>query len=248
MLFWSRLFKYSLSFSYANALWANALVQSQRLDTQDANALAINAAVGLRANISSPTLTGNPRAPTVSAGDRSTSLATTAFVMTQDDTQRVYIDNSVNSNISALSTSLTANIIIKANIDSPTLTGTPTAPTPSIGDRSTTLATTAFVMTQDDTRRVYVDTQIAANITTLNTAVNNNLALKAPILNAELTGAPTAPTASPSTNTTQIATTAFVRGEISGVNSLWQGSHRFISTQIPDSNQGIDGDFWFQYM
>ena len=33
----------------------------------------------------------------------------------------------------------------KANIDSPALTGTPTGPTPTIGDNSTKLATTAFV-------------------------------------------------------------------------------------------------------
>lgn len=33
----------------------------------------------------------------------------------------------------------------KANIDSPTFTGTPSAPTPTIGDSSTKLATTAFV-------------------------------------------------------------------------------------------------------
>ena len=42
------------------------------------------------------------------------------------------------------------------------------------------------------------------------------LALKAPLDSPALSGTPTAPTASTGTNTTQIATTAFVQGEISG--------------------------------
>jgi hypothetical protein len=50
-----------------------------------------------------------------------------------------------------------------------------------------------------------------SNITGLLTALN----LKAPLLNPNLTGVPTAPTASSTTNTTQIATTAFVKTAIS---------------------------------
>lgn len=43
--------------------------------------------------------------------------------------------------------------------------------------------------------------------------VNSELALKAPLFSPALTGTPTAPTASANTNTTQVATTAFVQGE-----------------------------------
>ena len=43
------------------------------------------------------------------------------------------------------------------------------------------------------------------------TTVTNSLALKAPLADPALTGAPTAPTATSGTNTTQIATTAFVQ-------------------------------------
>jgi hypothetical protein len=43
-----------------------------------------------------------------------------------------------------------------------------------------------------------------------------DLGLKAPLASPALTGTPTAPTAAPATNTTQIATTAFVQGEIAG--------------------------------
>jgi hypothetical protein len=49
---------------------------------------------------------------------------------------------------------------------------------------------------------------------------SSDLALKAPLASPALTGTPTAPTATAATNTTQIATTAFVRGEVTAlVNS-----------------------------
>ena len=48
------------------------------------------------------------------------------------------------------------------------------------------------------------------------TAVNTGLALKANLASPALTGAPTAPTAAAGTNTTQIATTAFVTGANAG--------------------------------
>ena len=47
-------------------------------------------------------------------------------------------------------------------------------------------------------------------------AVFDALALKAPIASPALTGTPTAPTATAGTNTTQIATTAFVQASSGG--------------------------------
>lgn len=74
-----------------------------------------------------------------------------------------------------------------APINSPALTGVPTAPTPATNDSSSKLATTAFVKNQ----------QYAT--------------LASPtIFDATLTGVPVAPTAAAGTDTTQIATTAYV--------------------------------------
>jgi hypothetical protein len=83
-------------------------------------------------------------------------------------------------------------IALKANIASPTFTGTPAAPTASQGTNTTQLATTAFV-----------NAEIAADTAT-----------KAPLASPTFTGTPAAPTASQGTNTTQVATTAFVNAEI----------------------------------
>ena len=52
-----------------------------------------------------------------------------------------------------------------------------------------------------------------SNQTDLNTA----LGLKAPLASPALTGTPTAPTAAQGTNTTQIATTAFVQANVSNL-------------------------------
>ena len=228
-------------------LTANAGAQSQRLDSIDANITAANAAIALRATTYSPTLTGNPRAPTATVADNSTTIATTAYVMAQDDLRREYADTSILANVGALESSTTTAIGLRANIASPTFTGVPAAPTAGAGTRTTQLATTAYVMAQDDTQRIYTDTAIASNISAVNSATNSNLVFKANLASPVLTGTPTAPTATAGTNTTQLATTAFVAAAITGNTALWQGSQRFIRSDAPDNAEGNNGDFWFQY-
>ncbi len=73
----------------------------------------------------------------------------------------------------------------KANLDSPNLTGTPTAPTTAESDNSQKIATTAFI--------------------------KQVLLAYAKLDSPNFTGKPTAPTADQSSNDTQLATTAFVR-------------------------------------
>ena len=78
--------------------------------------------LALKAALASPALTGSPTAPTQSASDNSTKIATTA-----------YADAAVGS---------------KASSASPTLTGTPVAPTAAVDTNTTQIATTAFVLAQ----------------------------------------------------------------------------------------------------
>ncbi|MFZ3725911.1 phage tail protein [Salmonella enterica subsp. enterica] len=82
--------------------------------------------------------------------------------------------------------------------ESPTLTGTPKAPTAPAGTNTTQIASTAFVQA-------------------VVTALNNALALKAPLESPALTGTPTAPTAAQTVNNTQVATTAFVKSAIAAL-------------------------------
>ncbi|ENH3496467.1 phage tail protein [Escherichia coli] len=110
--------------------------------------------------------------------------------------------------------------------ESPTLTGTPKAPTPAEGNNTTQIATTAFVqaalMALINGAPATLDTlkEIAAAINNdpkFSTTINNALALKAPLLSPAFTGTPTAPTAAQSVNNTQIATTAFVKSAIAAM-------------------------------
>jgi hypothetical protein len=70
---------------------------------------------------------------TQTQGDNSAKPASTAYVDTSTATE------------AAIRASVDAT---KAPIDSPTFTGTPIAPTPALGDNSTKIATTAFVVQQ----------------------------------------------------------------------------------------------------
>ncbi|ECU9840021.1 phage tail protein [Salmonella enterica] len=79
----------------------------------------------------------------------------------------------------------------KANLDSPNLTGTPTAPTTAESDNSQKIATTAFI--------------------------KQVLLAYAKLASPNFTGKPTAPIADQSSNDTQLATTAFVRSAIAAL-------------------------------
>jgi phage-related tail fiber protein len=110
-----------------------------------------------------------------------------------------------------------------ALIASPTFTGVPAAPTASAGTNTTQIATTAFVSAAVanliSSAPTALDTlnELAAALgddANFSTTVTNSLSLKAPIASPTFTGVPAAPTASNGTNTTQIATTAFVAAAV----------------------------------
>lgn len=100
---------------------------------------------------------------------------------------------------------------IKANLASPALTGTPTAPTASAGDNTIQIANTAWVTNELN----LVLNGVNANVDGINTTLGGY----APLASPALSGTPTAPTAIPATNTTQIATTAFVTAAVQNLNS-----------------------------
>ena len=103
-------------------------------------------------------------------------------------------------------------LALKAPVASPTFTGVPAAPTASDATTNTTqIATTAFVQSVSGGKVAdEIKDKIIAVAPSQN-AVFDGLALKAPLADPTFTGAPAAPTAASGTNTTQIATTAFVQ-------------------------------------
>lgn len=135
-----------------------------------------------------------------------------------------------------------------ATTASPAFTGIPTAPTAPTGDSSTIIATTAFVHNVIASMPVPITAVNSGTGITVNTAggvatVNLTVPVSianggtgatnavaalgslgaAPLASPVFTGVPAAPTPAPGTNTTQLATTAFVvaaLGAGSGVTSL----------------------------
>lgn len=120
-------------------------------------------------------------------------LATRKYVDDKALELKVYVDDQLAKHIAAADPHTQY-----AQKDSPTLTGTPKAPTAPAGTNTTQIASTAFVQA-------------------VVTAINNALALKAPLASPGLTGTPTAPTAAQTVNNTQIATTAFVKSALAAL-------------------------------
>ena len=114
----------------------------------------------------------------------------------------------------------------KADLDSPEFAGTPKVPTADINDNSTRAASTAFVQAIVDALingapgvlDSFMEFATAlGNDPNFATTITNALALKAPKASPALTGVPTAPTAGAGTNSTQIATTAFVQAALTAL-------------------------------
>jgi len=204
-------------FIYYDSFWvevsgADGADGSDAAATTDASALISGTLPDARlssaiARIASPTFTGVPAAPTANASTSTTQIATTAFVTTADN--------------------------LKANIASPTFTGTPSAPTASANTNTTQIATTAFVTDAvstglastvidalDDVADVTITSAANGDLLKWNGTAWVNASGYALLASPALTGTPTAPTATQATNTTQVATTAFVRAEVAAlVNS-----------------------------
>ena len=125
--------------------------------------------------------------------DPSVVLATRKYVDDKVLELKVYVDDLMAKHIAAADPHTQY-----APKESPTLTGTPKAPTAPAGTNTTQIASTAFVQA-------------------VVTALNNALALKAPLASPALTGTPTAPTAAQTVNNTQIATTAFVKSALAAL-------------------------------
>lgn len=185
-----------------------------------------------RAPITSPSFLGVPTAPTAANGTNTAQIATCAFVLANAGSGGggVPSDNfplvdgvaapgigteySRWDHVHPLPTAF-------APINSPTFTGNPTAPTPAPGDNDTSIATTAFVANAvtaaggllPSNNDPLMDGTADAGVGTAASRddhVHPSDTTRAPLVSPAFTGVPTAPTATAGTNTTQLATTAFV--------------------------------------
>lgn len=169
----------------------------------------------------------------------------------------------------------------KANLNSPSLTGVPLAPTAAVGTNTTQVATTAFVNAEiandaptkvgggasgswgisvtGNSATATTLTGLTASVAELNyvagvtSAIQTQLNAKAPLASPALSGTPTAPTATLGTNTTQLATTAFVLANGGGIGAgqTWQdvtGSRGASTNYTNTTGKPIEVSVSFSYV
>jgi hypothetical protein len=192
----------------ANTIAAGAVVSWQGRHGAVTMTLADLTSVG-GAPLASPAFTGAPTAPTATAGTATGQLATCAFVT--DAVIGATTGVATWNGRSGAVTLALADIVAAggAPLLSPALTGTPTAPTATAGTATGQLATTAFVANAVASTAGVASFNGRTGTVALQLADVTSVG-GAPLASPALSGTPTAPTAPPGTNTTQLATTAYV--------------------------------------
>ena len=142
-----------------------------------------------------------------------------------------------------------------APLASPALTGTPTAPTASLGTDTTQIATTAFVINNSGffTNKIY---QANSYLQILDTGAGNislnidgTLVLSGTSSGVNLLQSPTTPTVGQTYNdagSSAVASTQYAKT----ATQWWGGSAKFVSNAAPQAGVNDigsnNGDFWFQ--
>lgn len=110
-----------------------------------------------------------------------------------------------------------------APIANPTFTGIPAAPTAAVDTSTTQIATTAFVAGQAGALSPVMNGTASVGSSlkfSRQDHVHPTDTSRAPVASPTFTGTPAAPTAAAATNTTQIATTAFVQSAIGAIPAV----------------------------
>lgn len=133
----------------------------------------------------------------------------------------------------------TGNVVLSA---SPTLTGTPIAPTAAGGTNTTQIATTAFVTSAVSTA--------TGSLGTMSTQNANAVAITGGTINGATIGASTASTIRGTTITATTGFTGDLTGTASAATSVTGSTSngfgtRTVSTSSPTG--GSNGDIWYQY-
>jgi len=208
-------------------------------------------AIGLKANITSPTFLVSAFAPTPVVNNSSTCIATTAYYAGQASSINPVMDGVVcigsslrfsrqdhihPSDTSRLAVSAfntysgnTATAIgLKANIASPTFTTSANAPTPVANNNSTCIATTAWYFGQSGTTTPVMDGSAAIGTSGLwshQDHVHPSNTAKANLAGgAAFTGTITVPKPTQNNNTTCVATTSWYVSQAGVANPLINGT------------------------
>jgi len=173
----------------------------------------------------SPTFTGTPKAPTASTSTSTTQIATTEFVhnvASSDTYKEAYIVTYGDTlDYDTIVAKRTAGKIVLCKLTSSISPGIPADTflqlytynyTPSGGSAGYSILFAGYIISGN-----YRVTFTCHGSTKSCDTWSHSMTFLAPIASPNFSGTPTAPTASAATNSTQIATTAFVKTAISGI-------------------------------
>ena len=170
-----------------------------------ANISTVDASLNLKADLASPTFTGT-------VGGISKSMVGLGNADNTSDVNKP-ISTATQSalNLKANISAVDASLNLKADLASPTFTGT-------VGGISKSMVGLGNAdNTSDVNKPISTATQSALNLKASISTVDASLNLKADLASPALTGIPSAPTAAASTNSTQIATTEFVKTAVANL-------------------------------
>lgn len=169
---------------------------------------AIQTQIAAKAPLASPTFTGTPAAPTATAGTNTTQLATTAFVTTAvagvGNAITALTGDVTASGPGSVAATIANNAVTTAKILDANVT------TAKIADANVTDAKVASGIDAAKIGAGAVSNTEFSYLDGVTSAIQTQFTAKAPLASPALTGTPTAPTATAGTNSTQIATTAYV--------------------------------------
>ena len=118
----------------ASGAFGSSSVIRTELDNITTGFTTVETAINLKAPIASPTLTGDPKAPTPPAGDNDTSIATTAFAMGMTSPAFIGVPTAPTAAPGASTTQIATTAFVRtefAPLASPTFTGSVTVTSPS---------------------------------------------------------------------------------------------------------------------
>jgi hypothetical protein len=207
------------SINIATGATLTATTKAVNIGTNGVAGSTTNIAIGSTTGTSTTTLQGTTNGITAAADTNSVALATTAFVVGQAGSATPLVNGTA-----AVGTSLRyarqdhvhPTDTTRAPLASPSLTGTPLSTTAAADTNTTQIATTAYVVGQASSTAPVIDGTATVG-TSLKYAradhVHPTDTSRAALASPTFTGTPLSTTAAVDTNTTQIATTAYVVGQ-----------------------------------
>ena len=208
------------TYNFGAGATLTATTKAVNIGTNGVAGSTTNIAIGSTTGTSTTTLQGTTNAVTAAQNTNTTQVATTAFVLGQASSTTPVVDGT--AAVGTATTFARADHVhptdtSRAALASPTFTGTPAAPTAAADTNTTQLATTAYVVGQASATSPAMDGTATIG-TSLKYARADHIhptdTSRAPLASPTFTGTPAAPTATAGTNTTQLATTAFVQSAL----------------------------------